>query len=382
MAEGGDGQEKTEEPTQKRRQDAREEGQIVTSKELFVLTTLAAGTALLALSGWAWPALVGLWADGLRIAPGATLEAEMVSRLGAALWRIFAAGVGVGLILVVVVVLTQLATGGLIFATKALGFKASRMSPAKMIKQMASGKALVELTKALMKVGLILSAALFAVLRNLPALGQTGTMTAGDGIALLAHAVIEVMLAILLALALIGALDLAWQAYSTKKQMRMSRQEIKDEFKQTEGSPELKSQIRRRQLEATRRSAERGALDDVARAHVVVTNPTRFAVAMRYEPSEGDAPVIVAMGRGAMAVQVIERAQQAGVTRIESPPLARAIYYTGEIGAAIPADLYTAVAILLAHTWRLEHGIEDEPPSIDLPEGYHFDAFGQPQREE
>lgn len=382
MAEGGDGQEKTEEPTQKRRDDAREEGQIVTSRELFVLTTLAAGTALLAGSGALWPGLVGLWAEGLRIAPGAALEAEMVSRLGAALWRILAAGVGVGLVLIVVIVLTQAATGGLVFATKALGFKASRMNPAKMIKQLVTGKALVELTKALLKVALILAAALVAVMRNLPALGQSGSMTAGDGIALVGHAVIEVLTAILAALALIGALDLAWQVHSNRKGMRMSRQEIKDEYKESEGSPELKAQIRRRQLEATRRSAERKALDDVPLAHVLVTNPTHFAVALRYDPAEGDAPVIVAMGRGAMAAQVIERAEKAGITRVQAPPLARAIYFTGQIGAAIPVDLYTAVAVLLAHAWRLDHGIDDGPPDIDLPEGYVFDAFGQPQRKD
>ena len=137
----------------------------------------------------------------------------------------------------------------------------------------------------------------------------------------------------------------------------MSRQDLKDEFKQTEGSPEVKAKIRRMQSEtATRSARQREALDDVANATAVITNPTHFAVALKYEVGDQAAPVILAMGRGIIAQQIIERADSAQVSVFRSPILARALYFTGEIGEEISQSLYNAVAVVLAYLYRLEKG--------------------------
>jgi flagellar biosynthetic protein FlhB len=182
----------------------------------------------------------------------------------------------------------------------------------------------------------------------------------------------------LVVLAIIAAIDYFWQRYTHIKQLRMSRQDLKDEFKQTEGSPEVKAKIRRMQAEtATRGAQQREALDDVANATAVITNPTHFAVALRYEVGDQAAPVILAMGRGIIAQQIIERAETAQVSVFRSPILARALYFTGDIGAEISQSLYNAVAVVLAYLYRLEKGEALQLPDVDVPEDMQFNEFGK-----
>ena len=285
----------------------------------------------------------------------------------------------IGLPLIIVIFATQAMIDGITFSTKGFGFKASRLNPVSGMGRMVSMTALVELCKAILKTGLVMTVALLALLPLLGPLGRTSHMPPGQAIAVLAQSVAKVSLAVLLVLFVIAGLDLAWQIISHQKKLRMSHQEIKDENKEAEGSPELKGAIRRRQMEASRRAHQVKALDDIPTATAIVTNPTHFAVALRYLPETGDAPVVVAMGTGAMAHRVIERADAARITRIASPPLARALYYTSDIGTDIPVELYNAVAILLAHVWRIEQGLAGTMPDIDLPPTMRFDAYGRPE---
>ena len=154
---------------------------------------------------------------------------------------------------------------------------------------------------------------------------------------------------------------------------------MKDEYKQTEGSPEVKAKIRRMQMEtAANAGRQQAALDDVPDATAVITNPTHFAVALKYEVGSSEAPRILAMGRGNMAHQIIDRAKGADVTVFRSPLLARALYYTGEIGAEITEQLYQAVAVVLAYLYRVDKGEALAEPEVEIPESARFTENGQP----
>jgi flagellar biosynthetic protein FlhB len=159
----------------------------------------------------------------------------------------------------------------------------------------------------------------------------------------------------------------------------MSKQDQKDEHKQAEGSPEVKAKIRRMQMEsAAKASRQQEALDDVPSATAIITNPTHFAVALKYDVGSSQAPKILAMGRGKIAEMIIERGNDANVTVFRSPLLARALFFGGEIGNEIPEMLYQAVAIVLAYIYRVDRGEDLERPDVELPEDMKFDEFGKP----
>ncbi|MEM1150677.1 MAG: EscU/YscU/HrcU family type III secretion system export apparatus switch protein [Pseudomonadota bacterium] len=377
MAEGQDGQEKTEEPTEKRRLDARKDGQIVTSKEVFVLTSLAVGTLLFVTGQNFLTEAGGLWASGLIIEPGAALDSLMIARTGDLLLWMLVAGPGLGLPVLLAVIAVQSGVGGLNFASKAVTFKADKIDPLQGLKRMVSMNALVELTKATLKVLLLLGAGLVAVWPMMSTFAASATVSPGTSIGLLGEALMRLLGGVLAGLALIAALDLSWQLHSNTKKLKMSRQEIKDEMKEAEGAPEQKAEQRRRQREASQRAAERKALGDVPSATAIITNPTHFAVALRYEPESGKAPVIVAMGKGPMAQEVIRRGRRATIKTLRVPPLSRALYFSGALGKEIPEALYAAVAIVLAHVWRLDQGMQEPLPAVTLPSGMMLDEFGR-----
>lgn len=380
MAEADDGQERTEEPTPKRREDARAEGRIVTSKELFVFTGIAAATLALMTLGGLLEGAAGRWAEGLVIPRADRLDTAIAAQLGVAVNTVLLAGLAAGVPLLAVTLMTQAAAGGLGFAPKALGFKPDKMDPLKGLGRMVSAKSAVELGKAVLKVVFLIGAAGFVLIDLLPALTNLSAMAPGDGMAVFGDALVRVLSAMALVLGAIAGLDLLWQIHTHNQGLRMTREEVKQESKDQEGKPEVKAQIRRRQYEASRRATQRAALKDVPRATAIVTNPTHFAVALRYVPSEMDSPVILAMGEDRMAQEIIRLGRRAGVTIVGAPPLARALYFTGRIGAEIRVDLYAAVATLLGHVWRLDHGLREATPDFDLPPDLQLDQYGRPIR--
>ncbi|KJS44172.1 EscU/YscU/HrcU family type III secretion system export apparatus switch protein [Roseovarius sp. BRH_c41] len=378
MADADDGQEKTEEPTAKRRQEAREEGRITTSTEVFVLVTMGMGALMLMAGQWALPGLADRWATGLIIDGVQSLDAMMYERMRTMMLWMLAAGPGLGLPLLATVLVAQSVMGGLNFAPKAIGFKPEKINPLTGLGRMASMKSLVDLGKAVLKVTLLLTAGILMLYPLLPALEGSAALSPGDAMVLFGTAMLRVLGGLLIGLVVIAALDLGWQIHSNTKSMRMSRQDIKDESKESEGSPEQKGAMRRRQMQASRRASERKALADVPLATAIITNPTHFAVALRYEPGADAAPRILAMGKGPMAQAVIRRGRRAGVTTLQVPPLARALYFTGAIGREIPDVLFAAVAVILAHVWRLEQGQPAPMPDVDLPPDLTLDEFGRP----
>ena len=380
MAENNsdDAQEKTEEPTQRRIDKAKEDGQILTSKEVFVFANISMGLLVMLLTVSYGGVGLSNWSTLFRLDSVDKLDDLIAGKLMDSFWLLFQSSMLVGVPIVIVNLFTQAAVGGLNFAPKAMKFKGNRINPISGLKRMFSMKALVELGKSILKVVLLFGIATAIMFQFMPGVLNFPSLTLPKMLEVMRYVIPLLIGALLVVLAIIAAIDYFWQRHTHIKQLRMSRQDLKDEYKQTEGSPEVKAKIRRMQAETASRGAQqREALDDVANATAVITNPTHFAVALKYEVGDQAAPVILAMGRGIIAQQIIERAETAQVSVFRSPILARALYFTGDIGAEISQSLYNAVAVVLAYLYRLEKGEALQLPDVDVPEDMQFNEFGK-----
>ena len=376
--ESQDGQEKTEEPSQRKLEKAREDGKVVTSKEMFVFTSLAAGliTALSIVAFGRQP--LTNWGGLFTLDAKTHIDSLILAHMDYAQWFLIQGTIIFGLPIMIVTILTQFGVGGLIFAPKAVAFKGSRINPLAGLKRMFSVKALVELGKSILKVVFLFGIGFVVIVYFMPGIVWFPNGTMANALNMMTSLIPSLIGGLLIGLFIIAVLDFAWQRYDFMKQMRMSRQDQKEEFKQTEGSPEVKAKIRRMQMEASANaSKQREALSQVGEATAVITNPTHFAVALKYEVGSAGAPTVLAMGRGVMAEQIIERANSADVTVFQSPLLARALFFTSEIGGEISEALYNAVAVVLAYIYRVDQGDVAERPSVDVPRDLRFSENGQ-----
>ena len=381
--ENQDGQEKTEEPTQQRLQKAAEDGQLLTSKEMMVFTTLAMGLLLFMGIAPFFDIGLGAWSQLFVIDSVENLETLGLAKIRYGFWLIILATLIFGVPLMIITVLTQLAIGGLNFSNKAYNFKPNKINPIAGLKRIFSMKGLVELGKAVLKVVLLFSIGALVILLQLPSIITLSFSSLGHGLGRVAELFPYLVGALLIALLIIGAIDFAWQSYSHKKQLMMTLKEVKDESKQTHGSPEVRAKIRRMQMQKSQESArQRDALENVGLATAVITNPTHFAVALKYTAGQAGAPEVVAMGRGPMALQIIDRAKEAHVTTLRIPMLARALYFTSEIGGEIAEGLYNAVAVILAYVFRIDSGESMDMPELTLPPELQFDENGNPEKGE
>ena len=381
--ENQDGQEKTEEPTQQRLQKAAEDGQLLTSKEMMVFTTLAMGLLLFMGLKPFFDIGLGAWSELFIIDTVENLEMLGLAKIRYGFLLIILATLIFGVPLLIITVLTQLAVGGLNFSNKAYNFKPNKINPIAGLKRIFSVKGLVELGKAVLKVVLLFSIAALVILQQLPSIIKLSFSSLGQGVGRIAELFPYLVGALLIALLIIGAIDFAWQRYSHNKQLMMTLKEVKDESKQTHGSPEVRAKIRRMQMEKSQASArQRDALDNVGSATAVITNPTHFAVALKYTAGQAGAPEVVAMGRGPMALQIIDRAKEAHVTTLRIPMLARALYFTSEIGGEIAEGLYNAVAVILAYVFRIDSGESMDMPELTLPPELQFDENGNSKQGE
>ena len=377
MASESGSQEKTEDPTPKRIEKALEEGQVLSSKELFVFATLFAGLfvyfAAVNVSGF----LLGKWSGFFRFDLG-EFNGELTRLSYEALIYVMLLGLCVGVPMLIVVLFTQGVLAGRInFSPKAMNFKGSRIDPLQGLKRMVSTKALVELLKSIAKVVFLVGVTYLAITVSISSLLTSSEADLLKGLERVHSIFIALFIAMLIVLAIIALLDVLWQRYQYIQQLRMSRQDVKDEQKQTEGSPEVKAKIRRMQMTTAARAAQqRKALDDVPSATAVITNPTHFAVALKYEVGARGAPIILAMGRGKMAADIIEIAQNGSVPIFQSPLLARALFFTGDIGAEIHEELFSAVAAVLAFILRAANGEKLDTPDIEVPEDLQFSETG------
>ena len=381
--ESQDGQEKTEDPSQRKLEKSAEDGKVLTSKEMFVFTSMFAAFVLMFVTPLFAQKVLAYWSRLFHFTRPDDLMTMAFERFYELIFSIIIAGLFVGVPMIIIVIGTQVAVGGLNFAPKAFNFKGNRLNPLEGFKRMFGTKGLMELTKSVLKVVLLFAIAAVTIYALLPSVLELPSRDLGTATvaSLLNFPFLLGMLLIILAI--IAMIDYFWQRHTHIQSLRMTKQEVKDEYKQTEGSPEVKAKIRRMQMEtAANAGRQQAALDDVPDATAVITNPTHFAVALKYEVGSSEAPKILAMGRGNMAHQIIERANGADVTVFRSPLLARALYYTGEIGAEIAEQLYQAVAVVLAYLYRVERGEALAEPEVEIPESLRFTENGQPLKGE
>jgi flagellar biosynthetic protein FlhB len=281
------------------------------------------------------------------------------------------------LTLILAIVATAL-TGGFLFTLKPLAPQASKINPIEGFKRMFGLRAAVELGKALLKFLLVSGVLWWTIAADFGDLMRLGRMNLEPALASAATLMAKSALWVALSLALIAMIDVPWQKYQFMKRMRMTRQEIKDEFKEVEGRPEIKAQIQRRQREM----AQRRMIDRVRDADVVVTNPEHFAIALEYDPSSDRPPVVIAKGVDHMAQRIREEADKHGVERFEAPELARALYFTTDLDRPIPEDLYRAVAQVIAYVYSLQasgpSGARMRRPLPEVPPTLRFDRDGRP----
>ena len=378
MAEENDSQEKTEEPSQRKLDKASEDGQVLTSKEMFVFTGMAAGLLLISLVPMFAQDVLGAWGSLFQIDHGEMLDHNWFIKLEMAFWGMILIACFLGLPILVVVLITQIAVGGINFAPKAMSFKGSRINPVKGLGRIFSVKGLVELGKSLLKVILLFSISGFVIYNYMPQVLPLSQSTLNQALDIMLFGFQILIGMLLIVLLIIATIDYFWQRHSLMKQLRMSMKEMKDEMKETEGSPEVKAKIRRMQMEQSQQSArQRDALENVPDATAVIVNPTHFAVALRYVAEEGGAPVILAMGKGVIAERIIEKAQSHQITVFRNELLARALYFTGNIGAEISDKLYNAVAVVLAYIYRIDRGEVMPEPDVSVPQDMQYDEFGQ-----
>ncbi len=360
--------ERTERPTQKRLEEARRKGQIPRSQELTAAAVvLIAGGGLHFLGSGLGNGLFDLMRGGLAISREQALDASSAISLfaGAAQQALLACAPILGLTLVAAL-LAPMSIGGWNLSFNALAPDFSRLSPISGFGRIFSMRGVVELVKAFAKFGLVaLIAVLFLWMKTDEMLGLGAEPTA----AAIGHAITlsgQALLALAGGLVLIAAIDVPWQLFQHIKSLRMTRQEIRDEMKESEGNPEIKGRIRQMQQEV----AKRRMMQEVPKADVVVTNPTHFAVALRYDEKRMRAPVVVAKGADEVAARIREVAAEHNVPIFEAPPLARALFRTVDLNEPVPARLYVAVAQVLTYVYQLRAAkrsgaVPPTPPTID-----------------
>ena len=364
-------QERTEQATPKRLEEARKKGQIPRSRELSMAAVMIAGAGIfIAIQGQIGAHLVDLLHHGLSFDANALIHTDsMTTALADAAVETLIAFSPLLIGLAGAAVLSGVSLGGVVFSSDPLTPKLSKLNPIKGLKRVFGLRGLVEVGKALGKafvVGACGIAFLAYVSDNI-----LGLSVAPLDIAMTdaGSMVLTTLLICSLSLTLIALVDVPYQIWNHKKELRMTRKEVQDEMKETEGRPEVRSRIRTIQQEL----ASRRMLEDVPEADVVITNPTHFAVALKYDADEMRAPVVLAKGQDHMAAKIRELAIENDVSLFESPLLARALFWTTEIGQEIPGQLYLAVAQVLTYVFGLKTAGENggpwpELPSIDVDE--------------
>lgn len=351
MAESESGQDKTEDPTDKRKKDAREKGEIARSKELnTVAVTLAGAGGLLVFGGALAETLMELMRINFTLSREVLIdERSMGIFLLASGKMAILATQPVLLVLLLAAIIGPISLGGFLFAGSSLAPKFSRMNPMSGIKRMFSMHALTELLKALAKFFVILMVALVVLSSDRDDLIAIAHEPLEQAVIHSVQVVGWSALWMAAGLLLIAAVDAPLQLWQAHKKLLMTKQEVRDEYKDSEGRPEVKQRIRQTQREMS----QRRMMAAIPEADVVITNPTHYAVALKYDPDKGGAPLLLAKGTDFIALKIREIAGEHKIQILESAALARSIYYSTELEEEIPAGLYLAVAQVLAYVFQV-----------------------------
>ena len=362
---------KSEQPTDSKLKKAKEKGQIPRSRELTSLMILLVGILLFWVMGTHFVSkLKAIIQHAMLVAHRTDDDKQiifnLINLLTAGFWAILPIFVG----LVIVAIIAPLSVGGLLFSLQSIKPNLGKLNPISGFKRLFSLRIFSELFKSILKVVLIAFAAALFLIHQFPNMLALPSMYLNNALSQVMQLLIYASLLIVLALIPMVGFDIFYQIWSNLKKLKMSKQEVKDEFKEQEGNPQIKGRIRQMQQAIARRRM----MKDVPKANVIVTNPTHYAVALQYDEKTMSAPKILAKGTDNIASKIKQIAQEHQIPQLEAPPLARALYRHGEIGKSIPAELYAAVAQILAWVYQLKrwhrYGGEKplKPTNLSIPE--------------
>lgn len=343
--------EKTEEPTAKRQSDARNKGQVARSQELGTAFVLLGGFfALYKMGAGIYTDITG-YMSHILAHPLGEVSTESVMRIFIDIVTLFGK---TALPLMLVIMVTGLCINfmqvGINFTTEPLSLKLENLNPINGFGRIFSKRALVELIKSFMKIGIIGFFIYTYLKEEIPQAPKYLYMDLTASIPIISGIIINLVFKVLIVVFVMAVLDYAYQRWQHKQGLKMSKQEVKEEFKQMEGDPQIKGKIKQKQ----RQMAMARMMKEVPKADVVITNPTHFAVALKYQKGM-DAPLVVAKGQDMVAQRIKEIAREAGVTIVENKPLARSLYAMVDVGGSVPPELYKAVAEVLAYVYRLKN---------------------------
>ncbi|MBI0157118.1 flagellar biosynthesis protein FlhB [Gilliamella sp. M0364] len=362
---------KSEQPTDSKLKKAKEKGQIPRSRELTSLIILLVGIMLFWIMGTHFVSkLKAIIQQAMLVAHRTDDDKQiifnLINLLTTGFWAILPIFVG----LVIVAIIAPLSVGGLLFSLQSIKPNLGKLNPISGFKRLFSLRIFSELFKSILKVVLIAFAAALFLIHQFPNMLALPSMYLNNALSQVMQLLIYASLLIVLALIPMVGFDIFYQIWSNLKKLKMSKQEVKDEFKEQEGNPQIKGRIRQMQQAIARRRM----MKDVPKANVIVTNPTHYAVALQYDEKTMSAPKILAKGTDNIASKIKQIAQEHQIPQLEAPPLARALYRHGEIGKSIPAELYAAVAQILAWVYQLKrwhrYGGEKplKPTNLSIPE--------------
>jgi len=381
MAESSDGQEKSEDPTPKKIADAREKGQIARSRELTTTVMMLSSAVGLLMFG---PIIVSgfgaVMNDSFAIKRENIFDTTyMLDTFLNAVSQMLVALAPFLLLLAISAIAGSIALSGWNFSVKALAVKSSKLNPMSGMKRIFGPQGMMELGKALAKFFVITAVGLIVLYSTYSPVLGLGLEPVKKAIAHSGELIFWGFLAVSASLILIAAVDVPFQLWNHKRQLKMTKQEVKNENKDTDGSPELKGRIRQTQMAI----AARRMMEAVPDADVVITNPTHFSVAIKYEQENMRAPIVVAKGADQIAFQIRNIAKESNVPIMSSPALARAVFFTTEIDDEIPEGLYLAIARVLAYVFQLRDQFSSgrpdafDPDDLPIPEDMQFDPMGK-----
>jgi len=364
MAEDS-GQDKSEEPTEKRLTDARKKGQIPRSKELNTFMALMTAAVMLLFVGDSIAkGLARLMQQQFSLSREVIFDpASPVIFFEQVLLDGLLLIVPLVIPLVLVALLTPMMLGGWNFTMESMAPKFSKMNPFSGLKRMFGVQGVVELLKAIVKIALVFFVAGTLFRTYFDQFMGLSSLPLNSAVAKAVDIIMFGFLILSSTLILVVAIDVPYQLWNTKRQLKMTKQEVKDESKEQEGNPEVKGQIRRKQMEMS----QQRMMDDVPKADVIVTNPSHYAVALKYDPMGTGAPIVVAKGVDLIAAQIRNIAMGVDIPLVAAPPLARALFYSTEKGDEIPQGLFLAVAQVLAYVFQLKAATENRTEKPILP---------------
>jgi flagellar biosynthetic protein FlhB len=352
MAEDSD-LEKTEQASAKRLENARLEGDVPRSRELATVAVLfAAGLSFWMMGGHLNVALKTAMQQGLTLERAEIYDpTKLLMKISETLFDLLVAFAPFALVLMVVAVGSPILLGGWVMSGKALVPQFGRLNPLKGLGNLFSKNAGVELIKSIAKTMLVAIVAYVVISNNMAPMLTLSTLPVATGVAQISHILLVGFLSIVSSLVLIAAIDVPYQLYQYSNKLKMTKEEVRQESKESEGNPEIKARVRQQQREM----AKRRMMSEIPKADVVITNPTHYAVAIQYQEVGSRAPVVIAKGADAIALKIREIAKEHQVITLEAPKLARALYAHTELGDEIPQTLYAAVAEVLAYVFQMRN---------------------------